>query len=204
MTSHPKDLSDELIDAMKTLDKVCPYLHLPFQSGSTRILDKMNRRYTKEGYLELVRKIREAVPDIMLSTDIIVAFPGETEEDFQDTLDVVRKCNYSTAITFIYSRRKGTPADLMEDQIEDSVAHDRFNRLLEVLNSGVHELHSSLLGKEVNVLVEDMSRQDENIVSGRSEHNTLVHFKGDSSLIGQTVKVKLTENKTFYMIGERI
>ena len=204
MTSHPKDLSDELIEAMKTLDKVCPYLHLPFQSGSTRILDKMNRRYTKESYLELVRKIREAVPDIMLSTDIIVAFPGETEEDFQDTLDVVRKCNYSTAFTFIYSRRKGTPADLMEEQIEDSVAHDRFNRLLEVLNSGVHELHSTLLGKEVNVLVEDMSRQDENIVSGRSEHNTLVHFKGDRSLIGQTVKVKLTENKTFYMIGERI
>ena len=204
MTSHPKDLSDELIEAMKNLDKVCPYLHLPVQSGSTKILEKMNRRYTKESYLELVRKIREAVPDIMLSTDIIVGFPGETEEDFEDTLDVVRKCGYSTAFTFIYSKRKGTPAAEMDCQIDDETVHNRFDRLLEVLNNGIYDIHSRLVGTTANVLVEDVSRQDENIVSGRSEHNTLIHFKGDPSLIGQTVPVKITDNKTFYLIGERI
>lgn len=204
MTSHPKDLSDELIEAMKTLDKVCPYLHLPVQSGSTRVLEKMNRHYTKESYIALVEKIRKAIPDIMLSTDIMVGFPGETEEDFQDTLDVVRKCGYSTAFTFIYSRRRGTPADVMDCQIDEKTAHDRFDRLLEVLNSGIHEIHSKLLGTTVNVLVEEVSRQDEDIVSGRSEHNSLVHFKGDSSLIGKTVPVKITENKTFYLMGERI
>jgi len=204
MTSHPKDLSDELIEAIKTLDKVCPYLHLPVQSGSTKILEKMNRRYTKESYLNLVEKICTAVPDIMISTDIIVGFPGETEEDFEDTLDVVRKCGYSTAFTFIYSRRRGTPADTMEGQIDDATAHRRFDRLLEVLNSGIHEIHSKLLGTTANVLVEEVSRQDEDIVSGRSEHNTLIHFKGDSSLIGKTVPVRITENKTFYLMGERI
>lgn len=204
MTSHPKDLSDELIEAMKNLDKVCPYLHLPVQSGSTKILEKMNRRYTKESYLELVRKIREAVPDIMLSTDIIVGFPGETEEDFQDTLDVVKKCGYSTAFTFIYSKRQGTPAAEMDCQIDDETVHNRFDRLLEVLNNGIYDIHSRLVGTTANVLVEDVSRQDENIVSGRSEHNTLIHFKGDPTLIGQTVPVKITENKTFYLIGERI
>jgi len=203
MTSHPKDLSDELIEAMKDCDKVCNYLHLPFQSGSSSILKKMNRGYTKEHYLELIRKIREAVPDIMISSDIIVGFPQETEEDFEDTLDVVRKANFATAFTFIYSKRIGTPAAVMDGQIDDKTAHDRFNRLLETLNSGIHDLHESKIGKVYDVLVEKESSQ-EGIITGRSTDNTLIHFKGSSDLIGTTVKIKILENKTFYLIGERI
>ncbi len=204
MTPHPKDLSDELIEAIRDNSKICNHIHLPLQSGSSRLLKLMNRQYTKEHYLELVDKIRNTIPDISITTDIIVGFPGETEEDFEDTLDVVRKCGYSTAFTFIYSKRQGTPAAQMDCQIDDETVHNRFDRLLEVLNKGIYDIHSRLVGTTANVLVEDVSRQDENIVSGRSEHNTLIHFKGDPSLIGQTVPVKITENKTFYLMGERI
>ncbi len=204
MTSHPKDLSDELICAMAECEKVCRYLHLPVQSGSSRVLKEMNRRYTKEQYLALVEKIKAAIPDIFLSTDIIVGFPGETEEDFQETLDVVRKVGYSTAFTFLYSKRTGTPAAVMENQVEEAVAHDRFDRLLDVLNPKIHDIHSGLVGKVLPVLAEEVSRQGENMLSGRTEQNTLVHFPGEPSLIGQILPVKLTENKTFYFLGERI
>ena len=204
MTSHPKDMSDELILAMKECDKVCKNLHLPFQSGSTEILKKMNRHYTKEGYLELVRKVREAMPEITLSTDIIVGFPGETEEDFQETLDVILKARYCTAFTFIYSKRTGTPAAKMENQVPEDVVKDRFDRMLQVLNPIVHEVTEEQVGKVLPVLVEEVSKHDENILTGRTEQNTLVHFSGSKDLIGQMVPVKIIENKTFYVIGERI
>lgn len=204
MTSHPKDLSDELIYAMHDCDKVCNYVHLPVQSGSTEILEKMNRRYTKEQYLELVAKIKEEIPDVLISTDIIVGFPGETEEDFKETLDVVDKVGYSTAFTFLYSKRTGTPAATMEDQISEEVAKERFNRLLEHVNEGVERISQSLVGTIENVLVEEVNRQNESMLTGRTERNSLVHFKGEKELIGQVIPVKIIENKIFYLIGERM
>lgn len=204
MTSHPKDLSDELIKAMAECDKVCKYLHLPVQSGSSEILRRMNRRYTKESYLEIVRKVREAMPDITLSTDIIVGFPGETEEDFQETLDVIRRCRYSTAFTFIYSKRTGTPAATMEDQVPEDVVKDRFDRMLAVLNPIVHEVHQAQVGKVMTVFAEETSKQDKTILTGRADNNMLVHFAGSEDLIGQMIPVKIVDNKTFYLIGERI
>jgi len=204
MTSHPKDLSDELIKAMAECDKVCKYLHLPVQSGSSEILRRMNRRYTKESYLEIVRKVREAMPDITLSTDIIVGFPGETEEDFQETLDVIRRCRYSTAFTFIYSKRTGTPAAVMEDQVPEDVVKDRFDRMLAVLNPIVHEVHQAQVGKVMTVFAEEISKQDKTILTGRADNNMLVHFAGTEELIGQMIPVKIVDNKTFYLIGERI
>ena len=204
MTSHPKDLSDELIQAMADCDKVCKYLHLPVQSGSDEILRRMNRHYTKESYMELVRKARAAMPDITLSTDIIVGFPGETEEDFQETLDVIRKSRYSTAFTFIYSKRTGTPAATMENQVPEDVIKDRFDRMLNILNPIVHEVHEEQLGKVMTVFAEEASKQDKTVLTGRADNNMLVHFKGTEDLIGQMVPVKITENKTFYLIGERM
>ena len=204
MTSHPKDLSDELIQAMADCDKVCKYLHLPMQSGSDEILRRMNRHYTKESYMELVRKARAAMPDITLSTDIIVGFPGETEEDFQETLDVIRKSRYSTAFTFIYSKRTGTPAATMENQVPEDVIKDRFDRMLNILNPIVHEVHEEQLGKVMTVFAEEASKQDKTVLTGRADNNMLVHFKGTEDLIGQMVPVKITENKTFYLIGERM
>ena len=150
-----------------------------------------------------LEKIRKEIPDIMISSDIIVGFPQETEEDFEDTLDVVRKAKFSTAFTFIYSKRIGTPAAVMEGQIDEETAHRRFDRLLEVLNSGIHEVHEGKIGKTYDVLVEKECSQ-EGIITGRSTDNTLVHFKGSKELIGKTVPVRILENKTFYLIGERI
>ena len=204
MTSHPKDMSDELILAMKECPKVCKNLHLPVQSGSSEVLRRMNRRYTKEKYLDLVHRVKEAMPDITLSTDIIVGFPGETEADFQETLDVIREARYYTAFTFLYSKRTGTPAAVMENQIPEDVAKDRFDRMLDMLNPLIHEVNEVQVGKTVTVLAEEISRQDEGILTGRTEQNMLVHFDGDASLIGQLVPVKIKENKTFYFIGERI
>lgn len=204
MTSHPKDLSDELIQAMADCDKVCKYLHLPVQSGSDEILRRMNRHYIKESYMELVRKARAAMPDITLSTDIIVGFPGETEEDFQETLDVIRQSRYSTAFTFIYSKRTGTPAATMENQVPEDVIKDRFDRMLNMLNPIVHEVHEEQLGKVMTVFAEEASKQDKTVLTGRADNNMLVHFKGTEDLIGKMVPVKITENKTFYLIGERM
>ena len=204
MTSHPKDLSDELIEVMKNSKKICKHLHLPIQSGSTEILKKMNRRYTKEQYLELVDKIRKAVPDISLTTDIIVGFPGETEEDFQETLDVVRKVRYDSAFTFIYSKRTGTPAAVMDDQIPQDVIKDRFDRLLSEVQSISAEVCAVHTGKVMKVLVESVNDHDDSLVTGRMSNNLLVHFPGDESLIGQLVDVKLDECKGFYYLGTRI
>ena len=202
MTSHPKDLSDELIEVMASSEKICKHLHLPVQSGSTRILKKMNRRYTKESYLELAEKIKKAVPDISLTTDIIVGFPGETEEDFQETLDVVRKVRYDSAFTFIYSKRTGTPAAAMEDQIPADVVKDRFDRLLSEVQAIASEVCAVHEGKDMEVLVESVSDHDASMVTGRMSNNLLVHFKGTKEMIGTYVTVHLTECKGFYYLGE--
>ncbi len=203
MTSHPKDLSDELIYAMRDCDKVSKALHLPFQAGSNTVLERMNRRYTKEGYLTLIDKLKKEIPDILLTTDIIVGFPGETEEDFEHTLDVVRKVGYSSAFTFIYSKRTGTPAAEYEDQIPEDVTKNRFNRLLTLVNTMVHDVNEKFIGHIMPVLVEEESKNSKNMVTGRTPNNLLVHFEGDESLIGTVVDVKLIENKSFYIIGER-
>lgn len=202
MTSHPKDLSDELIEVMGSSKKICNHLHLPFQSGSTNMLKIMNRRYTKESYLTLVDKIKAAVPDISLTTDIIVGFPGETEEDFLDTLDVVKKVGYDSAYTFIYSKRSGTPAAVMENQVDESVTKDRFDRLLATIRGISDTLIKKHEGTIQKVLVEEVNEQDSTLVTGRLTNNVLVHFKGCKELIGSIVDVKLSECKGFYYIGE--
>ena len=204
MTSHPKDLSDELIRTMAESKKVCHHLHLPMQSGSSRILKIMNRRYDKEKYLELVDKIRNAVPDISLTTDIIVGFPGETEEDFQDTLDVVEKCDFDSAFTFIYSKRSGTPAAKMENQVPEDVVKDRFNRLLETVQTIGREMSARDTGKVMEVLVEEQNSQDKHLMTGRLSNNLLVHFEGDTSLIGQLCQVRLDECRGFYYMGTKV
>lgn len=204
MTSHPKDLSDELIEVMGNSKKICKHLHLPVQSGSSRILQKMNRRYTKEQYLTLVEKIRRAVPDISLTTDIIVGFPGETEEDFQETLDVVRKVRYDSAFTFIYSKRSGTPAAVMEDQVPDDVVKDRFDRLLTEVQQIASEVCAVHQGTVQTALVECRNEHDPHLMTGRLSNNLLVHFPGDESLIGKLVDVRLDECRGFYYIGEMI
>lgn len=201
MTSHPKDLSDELIEVMKNSSKICNHIHLPLQSGSSRILDLMNRKYDKEGYLELVNKLKKAVPDISLTTDIIVGYPGETDEDFEETLDVVRKVGYDSAYTFVYSKRTGTPAAKLEDQVSPEVVKERFDRLLKEIKIISSQLNSRLVGKREDVLVEEVNSNDDSLVSGRLANNIIVHFKGDKELIGKIVPVKLTESKGFYYFG---
>ncbi len=202
MTSHPKDLSDDLIAVMKDSKKICRHLHLPLQSGSTEILKKMNRRYTKEQYLALAAKIREAMPDISITTDIIVGFPGEREEDFQETLDVVRKVRYDSAFTFIYSKRTGTPAAAMENQVPGDVVKDRFNRLLALVQEISKEQSEKVQGQVLPVLVEQQNEQDDSLVTGRLSNNLLVHFPGNKEMIGTIVDVHLKECKGFYYLGE--
>ena len=201
MTPHPKDLSNELIEVMKNSQKICRHMHLPIQSGSSAILKKMNRIYDKEHYLALVDKIKAAMPDISITTDIIVGFPGETEEDFLETLDVVRKVKYDSAFTYIYSKRTGTPAASMEDQISPEVINERFNRLLKEVKSISSKTAGKDVGKVVKALVEDVNEHNPSLMTGRMGNNILVHFPGDSSLIGKIVDVKLDQSKGFYYIG---
>ena len=202
MTSHPKDLSDELIETMHSSNKICKQFHLPLQSGSDRILKEMNRHYTKEEYLELVNKLRESVPDIGLSTDIIVGFPGETEEDFEDTLDVIKQSRFDSVFTFIYSKRTGTPAAEMPDQVNEEIIKNRFDRLLKVVNDISNEKITEKIGQTEEVLIEDKNERLNDYVSGRLSKNTVVHVPGDESLIGHIVNVKLLESKGFYYMGE--
>lgn len=204
MTSHPKDLSDELIEVMKNSKKICKHLHLPLQSGSTEILKVMNRRYTKEQYLNLVERIRAAIPDISLTTDIIVGFPGETEEDFLETMDVVEKVRYDSAFTFIYSKRTGTPAAAMENQIPEDVVKDRFDRLLSKVQEIGREMSSRDTGTIQEVLVEEQNSQDPHLMTGRLSNNLLVHFEGDTSLLGQICQVHLDECRGFYYMGTKV
>ncbi len=202
MTSHPKDLSDELIATMASSPKICKQFHLPLQSGSDTILKAMNRHYTKADYLNLVKKLRESVSDIGLSTDIIVGFPGETEEDFLETLDVIKQARFDSVFTFIYSKRTGTPAAEMPNQVPEDVIKDRFNRLLEVVNSISNEKVLEKENSVETVLVEEENSKIDGYVTGRLSNNTLVHFKGDTDLIGQLVDVKLKKAKGFYYLGE--
>ena len=201
MTSHPKDLSDDLIEVMKNSKKICRQLHLPLQSGSSRILKIMNRHYDKEKYINLAEKIRREIPDISLSTDIIVGFPGETEEDFKDTLDVVNRIRFDSAYTFIYSKRTGTPAAKMDDQIPKDVIKDRFDRLLATVHEISNEQTLKHVGNTYEVLVEEINEHNNELVTGRMSNGSLVHFKGCKDLIGKIVNVKLDEAKGFYYLG---
>lgn len=201
MTSHPKDLSDELIEVMKNSKKICRHLHLPLQSGSTRILSAMNRRYDKEKYVELALKIRKEIPDIALTTDIIVGFPGETDEDVDDTIDVIKKVQYENAFTFIYSKRTGTPAAAMENQVPEEVVKRNFDRVLSTVQNMARERVSLLEGKTMPALVEEMNEHDSSLVTGRLSNNIIVHFPGDESLIGTIVDVVLDECHGFYYVG---
>ena len=202
MTSHPKDLSDELIDTIASHPKICNHVHLPLQSGSSRLLKDMNRRYDKEHYLELVRKLREKIPDVAITTDIIVGYPGETDEDNEETLDVIRRAEFDNAFTFQYSKRTGTPAASRPDQIPQEVVTRRFNKVLALVQEMSRKRAMLLEGKTLPVLVEDVNEREEGLVTGRLENNMSVHFKGDASLIGKYVDVVLTECKGFYYIGE--
>ena len=201
MTSHPKDLSDELIEVMARSKKICRHLHLPLQSGSSRILKVMNRRYTKEQYLDLAERIKKAVPGISLTTDIIVGFPGETDEDFEETMDVVRKVRFDSAFTFIYSKRTGTPAAAMEDQVPEAVVKERFDRLLKE----VQDISAEVCGRDAEtvqeVLVEEVNSHTPGLMTGRLSNNTVVHFPGDASMIGKLVPVYLQESRGFYYMG---
>ena len=202
MTSHPKDLSDELIEVMASSKKICRHLHLPLQSGSSEILKKMNRHYTKEQYLELAERIRKAVPDISLTTDIIVGFPGETKEDVDETIDVIRRVKYDNAFTFIYSKRTGTPAAAME-QVPEEQVREQFDRVLKTVQETAREQVSRYQGQIADVLVEEINENDRSMVTGRMSNNTLVHFQGDASLVGKIVNVSLDECHGFYYTGHQ-
>ena len=204
MTSHPKDLSDELIEVMAKSTKICKHLHLPLQSGSSRILKVMNRRYTKEQYLELAAKIRKAIPDIALTTDIIVGFPGETYEDVLETIDVIKQVKYDNAFTFIYSKRTGTPAAAMENQVPEDVVKKHFDMVLQTVQEVSREQVKRYEGQVQDVLVEELNEHEEGFVTGRLSNNTLVHFKGEPELIGKIVKVKLVKCQGFYYMGEQV
>ena len=205
MTSHPKDLTDDVILAVKECHKVCEHIHLPVQSGSTQILKKMNRKYSKEDYLRLVEKIKSEIDDAALTTDIIVGFPGETEEDFNETLDLVARVEFDSAFTFIYSARKGTPAEKYETQVSEAVKHERFNRLVELINSISERKNREYKNKTVEVLVEGYSKNDEARLTGRTRTGKLVNFTGgDINLTGRLVNVKITEPQTWTLQGELI
>ena len=204
MTSHPKDLSDELIQVMKHSKKICRHLHLPLQAGSTRILEAMNRRYTKEQYLALAHKIREEIPDISLTTDIIVGFPGETAADVDETIEVVKEVQYDNAFTFIYSKRTGTPAATMPNPTGEEEIRDNFDRLLKVVQETAKSRVGRLTGEVHGALVEEINEHDSSLVTGRLSNNTIVHFPGDASLIGKIVSVRLVESHGFYYTGQLI
>lgn len=201
MTSHPKDLSDELIAVMKHSTKICRHLHLPLQSGSTKILKAMNRRYTKEQYLELAERIRREIPDMAITTDIIVGFPGETAADVEETIDVIKKVKYDNAFTFIYSKRTGTPAAAMDNQVPEEVVKPLFDKVLKTVQETAKEQVSRYQGMVMDALVEEINENDADYVTGRLSNNTLVHFKGDASLIGKIVRVSLDECHGFYYMG---
>lgn len=204
MTSNPKDLSDELIEAFAVCDKLCRNLHLPIQSGSNRVLKRMNRKYTREDYLKLIEKLRKTVPNITLSTDIIVGFPGETNEDFEETLSIVKEVEYDSAFTFIYSIRKGTPAEKFEDQIEESEKHRRFDLLVNAVNEISEKKNKAYQDRVEKVLVDGVSKNDKSTLTGRTDGFKLVNFAGKKELIGSLVDVKITDAKTFSLFGEVI
>ncbi len=202
ISPHPKDFTDDVIEAIANNPKIARVIHLPLQSGSSEVLRKMNRKYTKEQYLALVDKMKTRIPDIVLSTDIIVGFPDETEEDFEDTLDVVRKVNYEQVYMFIYSRREGTVADKMENQIPEEIKHQRFDRLKELFDSRVSENNQKYIGTTQKILVDGYSKNDKETLTGRTDTNKVVNFKGNEDLIGKMIDIKITEEHKWYLSGE--
>lgn len=204
VSPHPKDFSDELIELIAREEKISKCIHLPLQSGSTEILKKMNRKYTKEQYLELANKIKKAIPNVLFTTDIIVGFPGETEEDFLETMDVVRKVRYYSAFTFVYSRRVGTPADKMLDQVDEDIKSERIGRLINLVNDILEEENEKLAGTVQKVLVEGYSEKNKDMLTGRTDGGKVVNFEGDSSLIGNMIEVKISEQRKWYLAGDII
>ena len=204
MTSHPKDLSQEVVAVIAEADKVCEQIHLPVQSGSTNLLKRMNRHYDKNEYLELVKNIKNTIPNVGLSTDIIVGFPGETEEDFAHTLSLMEEVRFDLAFMYLYSKRKGTPADEMLEQVPEKVKHERFNRLVEVVNRICAEKNKEYVGKIVEVLVEGHSKNDETKLTGRTRTGKLVNFEGNNNAIGDLVSVQITKAHSFSLMGEEI
>ncbi len=201
-TSHPWDFDEEMFRVISSYDNIMPYIHLPLQSGSNSILAKMGRRYTKESYMALVDKLKEIIPNVALSTDIIVGFPNETDEDFKDTLKVAEYCEYDSAFTFIYSPRVGTPAAVMEDNVTREEKGKRFNELVKTLEVTISKKAQAYVGKILKVLVDGSSKKGDNMLSGYTEQNKLVNFKGDESLVGKIINVKITESHTYSLIGE--
>ena len=202
MTSHPKDISDEVILAMKEEPKICNQLHLPIQSGSDRILKLMNRKYTKAQYMEIINKVKKSIPDVVLTTDIIVGFPGETQEDFEETLNVLREVEYDTIFSFIYSKREGTPAAKMEDCMSDAEKHNNFDEMLRVQNEISKRKNDAYSGTIQKVLVEGQSKTNESTLTGRTEGGKVVNFEGDSTLVGEFVNVKITKCQTWSLFGD--
>ena len=204
MSPHPKDLKEDVILAVRDCEKVVEQIHLPVQSGSTALLKRMNRNYTRENYLDIVKKIKEAIPGVALTTDIIIGFPGETEEDFMETLRLVEEVKYDSAFTFIYSRRKYTPADRMKDQVPEDVKHERFNRLVEAVNKNSIEINKSYQDQVVEILVEGKSKNNDEYLQGRTRTGKTVNFPGDEVLVGKLVQVKITKARSFSLMGELV
>lgn len=204
MTSHPKDLTEDVIYAIKECDKLCNHIHLPVQSGSSRILKKMNRSYSREDYLKLVNKIKEEIPNVAITTDIIVGFPGETEEDFNETLELVKEVEYDSAFTFLYSKRKGTPAYDMDEQVPEDVKHERFEKLVKIVNESCEKNNKKYQDKIVKVLVEGESKNDKTRLTGRTDTGKLVNFTGNKDNIGKIVDVKITKTLSFSLDGEEV
>ena len=202
VSPHPKDFTDDVIEAISSSPKICKLIHLPLQSGSSKVLKEMNRKYTKEQYLELVEKMKKQIPNLTLSTDIIVGFPAETEEDFEDTLDVVRKVNFEQVYMFIYSRRVGTPADKMENQIPEEIKHKRFDRLKELVESGIEKNNQKYINTIQKILVEGESKTSKEMLTGRTDSNKVVIFEGDKNLIGKIIEVKIISEHMWYLKGE--
>lgn len=204
MTSHPKDLNEKVIDTMVASDKVTEQIHLPVQSGSTKILKRMNRKYSREDYLEKIKLIREKIPGVAITTDIIVGFPGETEEDFAETLSLCEEIGFDSAFTFIYSNRNNTPADVMENQIPEDIKHERFERLVEVVNRRAADINQGYVGKVYEVLIEGTSKNNSSVLTGRTRSGKIVNFEGDISLIGKMSDVKITKANSFSLFGETV
>ncbi len=201
VSPHPKDFTDDVIEAIASCDKVCKLIHLPLQSGNTKVLKEMNRKYTKEQYLNLVEKMKAKIPNLTLSTDIIVGFPGETEEEFEDTLDVVKKVRFEQVYMFIYSRRVGTPGDKMENQIPEEIKHKRFDRLKALVESQIEENNQKYVGTIQKVLVEGTSKNNEHMLTGRTDSNKVVIFEGNKNLINHMIELKIVSEHMWYLKG---
>lgn len=202
ISPHPKDFTDDVIEAIRDCKKVCKLIHLPLQSGSSKVLKEMNRKYTQQDFLTLVKKMREQIPNVTFSTDIIVGFPGETEKDFEETLEVVKKVNFEQIYMFIYSRRKGTVADKMENQIPEEIKHQRFNQLKELFESNITNNNQKYIGTIQKVLVEGISKSNEQMYTGRTDSNKIVNFKGNKQMIGKIIDIKITKEHMWYLEGE--